>query len=109
MAQWHLDDLRRAFERLGWRITSELPGDDYKISATWELRRAGDPRKLLLDLDGLDDMKVLPPTESYGCRVRGTDHTLYFRRRGTGDEAARERWRKELAAFVEAASGNVAV
>lgn len=90
-------------------MTAELPGDDYKISATWELRRSADVRTLFLDLDGLDDMKVLPPAESYGCTVRGTRHSLYFRRRGTGDPVARERWQTDLAKFVEALSADVAV
>jgi hypothetical protein len=108
MAQWHLDELRRALERKGWRVAAELPGDGYKVSATWELRRSGDPRTLFLDLDGLDDMRVLPPAESYGCTVRGTTHSLYFRRRGTSDPVARGRWQTDLAKFVEAASGNVA-
>ena len=109
MAQWHLDELRKALERKGWRVTAELPGDDYKVSGTWELKRSADPRTLLLDLDGLDDMKVLPPAESYSCTVRGTPHSLYFRRRGTGDPVARDRWQTELANFVEAVSANVAV
>jgi hypothetical protein len=108
MAQWHLDDLRSALERRGWRVT-ELPGDDYKISGTWKLERSADPRKLLLDLEGLDDLNVLPPAESYGCTVRGTPHSLYFRRRGTDDPVARERWKTDLTNFVEAVSANVAV
>jgi hypothetical protein len=108
MAQWHLDELRSALERRGWRI-AELPGDDYKISATWKIERSADLRTFLIDLDGLDDMKVLPPTESYGCTVRGTTHTLHFRRRGTGDPVARERWKTYLTHFVEAINANVAV
>jgi len=109
MAQWHLDELRAALEKRGWRVAAELPGDDYKISATWELKHGNDARTLLVDLDGLDEKKVLPPTESYSCTLRGTQHSLYFRRRGTTEPTARERWRKDLSAFVEAISANVAV
>jgi hypothetical protein len=109
MAQWHLDELRGALERRGWRVTAELPGDDYKISGTWELRRSGDPRVLLIDFDGLDDMRVLPLHQSYACRTRSTEHSLYFRRRGESGSPPRARWRKELSAFVEVVSERSAV
>ena len=100
MAAWHLDELRAALEKRGWRVTAELPGDDYKISGTWELRRSGDERSLLLDFEGLDDMRTLPLTESYACQVRGTKQSIYFGRRGENGSSVRERWKSELAAFV---------
>lgn len=100
MARWHLDELRTVLERKGWRVVAELPGDDYRVSATWELRRSGEPDPLLIDFEGLDDLKVLPVDESYACRVRGTDHSLYFSRRGETGSTARARWRDELESFV---------
>jgi hypothetical protein len=104
MAQWHLDELRAELARRGWRVRAELPGNDYNVSATWELRRHGDAKTLLVDFDGLDDMRTLPLDQSYGCSVRGGGLELYFRRRGSNDPPARERWRDELAAFVKALS-----
>ena len=101
MATWHLEELRNALERKGWRVVAELPGDDYRVSATWELQRSGDPRSLVIDFDGLDDMKTLPLDESYACSVRGTDHSLSFSRRGETGSDARARWRDQLSAFVE--------
>jgi hypothetical protein len=101
MAAWHLDELRTALEKRGWRITAELPGDDYKISGTWELRRGGDTRTLLLDFEGLDDIRTLPLAESYACQLRGTSQSIYFSRRGEGGSSARERWQSELASFVK--------
>ena len=80
------------------------PGDDYAISGTWECRRAGDARVLLLDFEGLDDMKTLPLAESYACRARGTGHVLSFRRRGESGSAQRARWNSALAGFVEVVS-----
>ena len=101
MAQWHLDELRTALERRGWRVTIDLPGNDYDISASWLLERAGEePAELQLDFDGLDDLNTLPVTESCACSARGTNHTLYFRRRGANDPPARERWIGELKEFV---------
>ncbi len=50
----------------------------------------------------MDDMRALPLEESYACRVRGTSHTLYFRRRGISGSKQRARWTGELSAFVEA-------
>ena len=40
MALWHLDELRNALERRGWRFEGELPGDGYAISATCSFRRS---------------------------------------------------------------------
>jgi len=103
MADWHLTDLRAALERRGWRFEGELPGDDYRISATWSFARSGKPAQaLLIDFDGLDDIRTLPLNESYGCSARGTTHSLYFRRRGTNDPPARERWEGDLNNFVKA-------
>jgi len=100
-----LDEIRAALEKRGWRLTAELPGNGYNISATWQFERSGDPRTLLIDFSGLDDMETLPVKQSYGCDVRGRSVGLYFRRRGANDPKARERWLKELATFADAASG----
>jgi hypothetical protein len=104
MAQWHLDEIRSAFENHGWRITAELPGDEYKVSATWEFRRAGDSRTLVIDFDGLHETHVLPLIESYACCARDTNHSLYFRRRGQSGSRSRERWLNELSTFAKAVS-----
>jgi hypothetical protein len=97
MADWHLQAIRSALEARGWVIV-EQPGDDYRISGTWELRRPRDERVLRIDFEGLDDMRTLPLDQSYGCQVRGTEGTppgLYLRR-----ARAKELWNAELAAFV---------
>jgi hypothetical protein len=99
MAQWHLDQLRSALESRGWRLAEELPGDDYRIAGSWSLERSSSA-KLIIDFEGLDDMKTLPVAESYACSVRGALHSLYFRRKGVGGSRQAERWPEELAAFV---------
>ena len=100
MAKWHLDELREALERRGWRLKSELPGDDRRISGSWALVRSGETGELVIDFEGLDESEVLPLAESYACAVRGTSHSLYFRRRGENGSIPRERWRNELSNFV---------
>ena len=101
MAAEHLAELKAALEKLGWRIAKEMPGDEYAISGTWELCRSGDSN-VLLDFNGLDDMRTLPLTKIYGCDVRGTSHGLYFLRRGTSGTKRRARWSDELSRFVTA-------
>jgi hypothetical protein len=102
MAEWHLTDLRNALERRGWRFEAELPGDEYRVSGTWVLSRSGRPdQALLIDFDGLDDMRTLPLNESYGCSVRGTTNSLYFLRRSSNDPPARHRWVSDLDSFVK--------
>jgi hypothetical protein len=104
MAQWHLDELRVALERMGWRI-GELPGDDYRLSATWALKRAAQLNETFIDFEGLDDMRTLPVVESYACLERGTQNSLYFGRHGEGGSPTREGWKANLAAFVRAIGG----
>lgn len=43
MANWHLEDPRTALLKRDWKI-AEGPGDDVRISGTWEMRRANDER-----------------------------------------------------------------
>ncbi len=101
MAVWHLDELRSALERKGWRVVTELPGDDYSISAGWEIQRSGDPRKPVIEFCGFDDMQCLPLDQSYACQIRDTKVSLSFSRRGETGSPARTRWRSELNSFVE--------
>jgi hypothetical protein len=97
VAEWHLEELRSALERRGWRIV-EHPGDDYRVSGSWELRRSGDAEARWIDFDGLDDLQTLPMDRSFACRVRGSASvSLYFRRARSNDL-----WTKELATLVQA-------
>ena len=99
MAEWHLEDLRRALWRRGWSIAAR-PGDDYRVSATWQLTRPRDDRTLFIDFGGLDDMCTLPLKESYGSKARHLAEglgNLYFRR-----ARSTELWRDDLSKFVEA-------
>jgi hypothetical protein len=97
----HLLALEEALLRKGWRVVAVHPGDDYRISATWEIQRSSRGPSLFIDFDGLDDLACLPLEESYGCHVRGRpakDETarLYFRR----PNKSRTLWEQDLAAFV---------
>lgn len=102
MADWHLEEIKNALERVGWRFVAEHPGDEYRISATWEFSRGHTDANLFIDFDGLDDMITLPIEKSYACSVRGTPRlSLYFSKRGGSGSPARERWRDSLNLFVE--------
>jgi hypothetical protein len=93
MANWHLDELENALAHRGWQIVARLPGDDYRVSATWQIERGNDARSVLIDFDGLDDLKTLPIERSYACRQRGHRNSLYFGRKSA-------HWTNELARFV---------
>jgi hypothetical protein len=93
--------LEEALLRRGWRVIAVHPGDDYQISATWEIQRSCTHPSRFIDFDGLDDMVCLPLEESYGCHVRVRSPKdqaawLYFRR----PNKSRDLWEQELAAFV---------
>ncbi len=97
MAEWHLRDLENALTRRGWRTVQILPGDDYRIAATWEIQRSTRAPGVLIDFDGMDKSGDFchPIERAFGCEVRGRDKlSLFF---GKGDL-----WREELSAFVTA-------
>ena len=101
MAEWHLNELRNAIERFGWRFVAEHPSDDLYISASWEFHRSDQEPDLWIDFGGIDDLRTLPIEQSYGCHARNqSSEGLYFRRKGSSDSAKREIWLKELNAFV---------
>jgi hypothetical protein len=89
----------RCTARRGWRVATVHPGDDYRVSGSWELHRSGSA-PILIDFDGMgpDGDRCLPLDESYGCQVRGrASASLYFRR----VNRSRELWQAELAGFVQ--------
>ena len=101
MADWHLNELREAMERSGWRFVAEHPSYNLYVSASWEFERSGG-ETLIIDFGGIDDLNTLPLSESYGCSVRGDSlRGLYFRRRGSKTSAKRGFWLAELKEFVE--------
>lgn len=103
MAEWHLKELRLAIERRGWRLAAEHCGDNYGISASWEIERSGDAGKAFIDFEGLDELQVLPVTKAYGCHVRDRRSVaLYFGSRGEKGSSKRSIWNDELNRFVAA-------
>ena len=97
MADWHLRDIRNALEQRGWQLATEEEGDDVRVSGTWLIRRDVEVR---IDFDGLDERVCLPMEQSYGCSVRGSGLSLYFRRYGS-DAASHARWTSDLSAFAK--------
>jgi hypothetical protein len=101
MSKPHLRALQDALVHKGWRIVAVHPGDDYRISGTWEIQRRSSQPGLLLDFQGMgpDGDYCLPLEKSYGCQVRGRPGaSLYFRKM----KRSRKLWEEELAAFVQA-------
>lgn len=97
MAERHLRDLESALSRRGWRIVQVLPGDDYAISASWEVQRSTREPSVVIDFGGMDKSGDFchPLERAYACEVRGRyEISLFF---GKGP-----RWKEELDAFVAA-------
>ena len=79
MSLSHLDALRNELEKHHWRITAEMPGNEYDISAVWQIARPDGSETKHIEFEGLDDLKTLPISDSYGCRVREIPSlNLYF-------------------------------
>ena len=94
MSQVHLDDSRNALERSNWLVVEELPGDDYRISATWIVQRPDGSDSFHIDFCGLDDMNTLPIEQAYACKVREKSEIgVYFARKGKS-------WPEELTKFI---------
>ena len=77
----HLELLRNALERSKWLVVNELPGNDYDISAYWEVARPNGIPKFTIAFLGIDDLKTLPIEKAYGCHVVGRENIgCYFGR-----------------------------
>ena len=101
MAEWHLREIRNALEARGWRIVAQHPGDDYRVSATWEIERSTKESRVFLDFEGLDDLITLPLEQSYSCRIRGHNSLgLDFGRKGAGGSRRRQKWQSDLQQFL---------
>lgn len=101
MAEWHLREIRNALEARGWRIVAQHPGDDYYVSASWEIERSTKGPTVFLDFSGLDDMITLPLEQSYACHIRGHNSLgLEFRRKGEGGSRRRQKWHSDLKDFL---------
>ncbi len=101
MSEWHLREIRNALEARGWKIITEHPGDDYRVSATWEIERSTMDPPVFIDFEGLDDLITLPLEQSYSCRIRGHDSPgLYLGRKGEGGSRRRQNWQSDLKKYL---------
>ena len=97
MSRSHLRALEESLASSGWHVVGVHPGNDYDISATWEIQRSSSEASVFIDFEGMDDMVCLPVEESYCCHARGRrEPSLYFRR----VNKSRRLWERELAEFV---------
>jgi hypothetical protein len=95
MGNTHLRELQQALEQRGWTLVSEEGGDGYRTSGVWRIQRSTRAGIIELHFEGLDDLKVLPITKSYGCHAKGSENTsLYF--------GSMKEFRKVLPTFLSA-------
>jgi hypothetical protein len=92
--QYHLYDIKAALNRNHWEVVSELPGNDYEVSAVWQIARPNGSNLLHIEFQGLDDMKTLPIDRAYGIKIReAPDIGVYFSRPSRS-------WITELEQFI---------
>jgi len=90
MANWHLDELEKSLNAIGWEIVDRLEGNNYDISGSWNIQRKTKHR---IDFNGLDDLITLPLEKSYGCYITEPSISLYFHKKGPT-------WKNALAEFI---------
>lgn len=57
----------------GWEVIEKNEGNEYDITERWTVRRS-DGKEFVLNLEGMDELNVLPVHRSYGVRVQGFEH-----------------------------------
>jgi len=96
----HLNDLYAGLAAAGWTIVAQHPGDDYKISGSWEVQRSTRYPPVFIDFEGFDDMICRPIEEAYGCHLRNEQKIgVYFGKMGG-------RWKDSLLRFISALDFN---
>ena len=88
--QRHLDDLSRLLTAHRWQI-AEHEGNELDISAIWPLRHPAAPAPIRLAFEGMGDLAVLPPAQSY---EHAPHISLYFAKNNSAQ------WQRDLSAFV---------
>jgi hypothetical protein len=100
MADWHVGELEQLLTKRGWRVAETLPGDDYRIAATWAIER-GD-RRMLLDFECLPEGVPLSLEHAHACSLRGLPGVgLSFGKRASAAHPGRT-WSSDLEDFVAA-------
>lgn len=95
--QKHLDELRNALYQNNWFILTQQQGNDYDVSAIWQIAHHYVPtQSLTVVFNGLDDLNVLPIEQSYGCQIAENGALqLYF---GKNNMVV---WRQDLQNFIK--------
>jgi hypothetical protein len=97
VADWHLAELDDELRPTGWTIASVDAGDGYRSSGTWDVVRGATRHRLVFE--GVTESgDPLPVERAYGCRLDGTDVSLYLGKKTGGA------WRRDLEGFVAALS-----
>ena len=95
MAQWHLDEIENALNRIGWNVTKRIPSSDNFIGG-WTISR-GNLRTIYFNgiFDGLGNTIKNPSLDkAYGCDIQDTNISLYFYKKG-------KMWNEALKNFVD--------
>ena len=89
--------LENSLARLGWIIVQKSEGDDCDVTQRWIARKPGRP-DVELEMEGMDELSVLPVEQSYGVRSRTYSISEYI----SGKKQPRER---RIDHFVERLDG----
>ena len=93
----HINRIRAALENNKWSLLEEKEGDDYSISAIWDIARPNSDYSMSIVFEGLDDKEVLPIEKSYGCHIKNNKEiSLYF--------GSLKQFPKNLSGFINALS-----
>ncbi len=101
MAQWHLDDIENALNRIGWQVTLRQEDDsEYSFLGSWTIKRSSE---YIIYFDGLFDgmgnmIKNPSIDKAYACGIHDTKISLYFYKKGA-------KWQENLKRFVEEVNG----
>lgn len=96
MAQWHLEDIENSLKRTGWIISERIePNEKESFIGGWVIKRAS---QRFIDFDGIFDgmgntIKDPSIDKAYACRIRETDISLYFYKKG-------KKWDENLKRFA---------
>lgn len=81
MSTEHLRQLENILEQNRWNIVRKRSGNDYDVSAYWDISRRDNNSNLTILFSGLDDMETLSIEKAYACELEGhPDISLYFSR-----------------------------
>lgn len=102
MAQWHIDELRKALENRNWKVQDEPYSHNNRMTGAWRLKK-GDFSTIIF-FEGYDESGVFEFEKSFGCNLKDKNDVALYLPKHKPKKAkpnSLKAWQSELNEFIQ--------